>query len=373
MTTTDLAHPALEPCTLGTLALRNRFAVAPMTRVSADPDGTPTAQMAEYYRDYAVGGFGLIITEGIYPDATHSQGYFNQPGLVTDRHVAGWRTVVDAVHAAGAPIVAQLMHAGALSQGNARGFETIAPSAIRPRGQMMPDYGGPGGPWDVPRAMTAADIDDVVAGFAAAAANARAAGFDGVEIHAANGYLLDQFLTDYTNQRTDEYGGPVRNRIRLTARVLHAIRDALGAFPVGVRLSQTKVNDFTYRWPGGQADARVVFAALADATYLHIASEGRNFLDTARFPGGDTITRLAKEVSGRPVIANGGMHDLAQAADVLIGGHADVLSLGQGALANPDLPRRVAAGIALDPFDRAMLHPMATLDTARAWRERDRT
>ncbi|MFQ6330648.1 NADH:flavin oxidoreductase [Nocardia sp. CWNU-33] len=366
----ELAHPALEPFGLDSLKLRNRFAVAPMTRISAEPDGTPTAQMAEYYREYATGGFGLIITEGIYPDATHSQGYFNQPGLVTDSHIAGWRAVVDAAHGAGTPIIAQLMHAGAISQGNAYGFETIGPSTVQPRGQMMADYGGVGGPWNAPREMTARHIDDVIAGYADAAEKARAAGFDGVEIHAANGYLLDQFLTDYTNQRTDDYGGSVENRIRLTARVLQAVRDALGDLPVGVRLSQTKVNDFTYRWPGAEADARVVFAALADATYLHIASEGRNFLETARFPSGTTITQLAREVSGRPVIANGGMHALPQAADVLTGGHADVLSLGQGALANPDLPRRVETGAELAPFNHEMLHPMATLDCAAAWRAR---
>ncbi|WP_454198645.1 oxidoreductase [Nocardia sp. Marseille-Q1738] len=371
MTTTELAHPALQPFRFGTLELRNRFVVAPMTRISAEPDGTPTAQMADYYREYAAGDFGLIITEGIYPDAAHSQGYLNQPGLVTDRHITGWRAVVDAVHAAGAPIVAQLMHAGAISQGNAYGFGTIGPSAVQPRGQMMPDYGGVGGPWNAPREMTMRDIDNVIAGYAVAAENARAAGFDGVEIHAANGYLLDQFLTDYTNQRTDEYGGPVENRIRLTVRVLRAVRDVLGDFPIGVRLSQTKVNDFTYRWPGADADARVVFAALAEATYLHVASEGRNFIETARFPNGSTITQLARQVSGRPVIANGGMHALTQAADVLTGGHADLLSLGQGALANPDLPRRVETGTALDPFDRAMLHPMATLDSAAAWRARN--
>ncbi|WP_245721546.1 NADH:flavin oxidoreductase [Nocardia crassostreae] len=342
-----------------------------MTRISATSDGVPTAQMAEYYREYAAGGFGLIITEGIYPDAEHSQGYFNQPGLVTEAHVSGWRAVVDAVHEAGAPIIAQLMHAGAISQGNAYGYETIGPSAVPPRGKMMVDYGGVGGPWSAPREMTADDIEDVIGGYVAAAENARAAGFDGVEIHAANGYLLDQFLTDYTNQRTDEYGGPVRNRIRLTQRVLRALRTALGDFPIGVRLSQTKVNDFTYRWPGADTDARIVFAALAeDATYLHIASEGRNFLETARFPDGTTITELAREVSGRPVIANGGMHALTQAADVLNGGHADLLSLGTGALANPDLPRKVETGAELAKFDHEMLHPMANLDSTAAWRAR---
>ena len=370
MTTTDLAHPALAPFDLGPLRLRNRFTVAPMTRISAQPDGTPTAQMAGYYREFAAGGFGLITTEGIYPDAAHSQGYFGQPGLVTEGHVAGWRTVVDAVHAEGVPIVAQLMHAGAISQGNSYGVGTIGPSAVAPPGRMMADYGGVGGAWSAPAEMTARDIDEVIAGFAAAATRARAAGFDGVEIHGANGYLLDQFLTDYTNLRTDEYGGPVANRIRLHVRVLDAVREAVGDLPVGMRLSQTKVNDFAYRWPGGADDARVIFDALADASYLHIASEGRDFLETARLAGGSTITQLAREVTGKPVVANGGMHALPQAAGVLTGGHADLLSLGTGALANPDLPRRVETGAPLAAFDREMLHPMANLDTAAAWRAR---
>ncbi len=190
-------------------------------------------------------------------------------------------------------------------------------------------------------------------------------------MHAANGYLLDQFLTDYTNTRDDEFGGTVANRIRFTAEVVAGIRGRLGRdFLLGVRLSQTKVNDFTYRWPGGADDAEVIFAALAEAgpDYLHIASEGRDFIDTARLPDGRTITAVAREVSGLPVMANGGMHDLGQASAVLDGGHADLLSVGRGALANPDLPVRLLAGKSLEPFDHAMLSPMATIANARAWR-----
>jgi 2,4-dienoyl-CoA reductase-like NADH-dependent reductase (Old Yellow Enzyme family) len=218
--------------------------------------------------------------------------------------------------------------------------------------------------------MTPAQIDSAVDGFVAAAARAQAAGFDGVEVHAANGYLLDQFLTVYTNARTDEYGGPVQNRIRLTARVVAAIRNQVGnGFVVGVRLSQTKVNDLTYRWPGAASDAETIFAAVAEAgvDYLHIASEGRNFIDTARFPDGRTITAVAKQVTGLPVMANGGMHDPAQAANVL-DGHADLLSIGRGALANPDLPARLAGGVELVSFDHAMLSPMATISNTRSWR-----
>ncbi|HEU4948060.1 MAG TPA: NADH:flavin oxidoreductase [Kribbella sp.] len=362
-------HPALDDARIGPLALPNRLVVAPMTRTSATPDGVPTEAMAEYYADFAAGGFGLIISEGTHTDRAYSQGYLNQPGLVTGDHVDGWREVTGRVHAAGGRIIAQLMHAGALSQGNPHVEGTAGPSPIQPLGEMMPDYGG-SGPWPVPRELTWAELDEVVEGFVAAALNAQRAGFDGIEVHGANGYLLDQFLTDYTNRREDEYGGSVANRIRLTARIAAAIAEAVpDGFVVGVRLSQTKVNDLAYRWPGGASDAEVIFAAVADAgaSYLHIASEGRNWIDTARLAGGQTITGLARRLTGLPVIANGGMHDPAQAAQVLTDGHADLLALARGALANPDLPRRLEKDLSLERFDRAMLHPRVTLANARAW------
>ena len=363
-------HPALSAQRIGTVTLENKLAVAPMTRVSATPDGVATAEMADYYAAFARGGFGLILTEGIYTDTTHSQGYLNQPGLATDAHVAAWRQVTDAVHAHGVPVVAQLMHAGALSQGNSYGASTIAPSAEAPRGAMLEEYGGSGA-WPTPQALTKTDIDTEVRLIGDAALRAQAAGFDGVEVHAANGYLLDQVLTDYTNTRDDEYGGSVENRIRLTAEVLTEVRRRVGPdFLLGVRLSQTKVNDFTYRWPGGAADAMTIVAAVAGTgvDYLHIASEGRDFIDTARLSDGRTITALARDVSGLPVMANGGMHDLRQAADVLDGGHADLLSIGRGALANPDLPQRLSTSAPLDEFDHGMLSPMATIANTTTWR-----
>jgi 2,4-dienoyl-CoA reductase-like NADH-dependent reductase (Old Yellow Enzyme family) len=367
--TTTSVHPALRPIGIGAVELANRFAVAPMSRVSATPDGVPTDEMADYYAAFAEGGFGLVITEGTYTDPAYSQGYLNQPGLTTAAQVAGWREVTRRVHAAGRPIVAQLMHAGAISQGNPHRAERVGPSAVRPIGEMLPEYGGQG-PWPTPRELTESQIDEVIAGFVASAVRAHEAGFDGVEIHGANGYLLDQFLTVYTNQRTDSYGGPVANRIRLTAEVAEAIVAATPpGFVVGVRLSQTKVNDLEYRWPGGVYDAEVVFESLAGqgVDYLHIASEGRDWLETARLPGGQTITGLARKVSGLPVIANGGMHDPARADRVLTDGHADLVSIARGALANPDLPRRVGNEHRLDRFDRRMLEPAATLANAKQW------
>ncbi|GAA1597163.1 NADH:flavin oxidoreductase [Kribbella sancticallisti] len=362
-------HPAFSPVTIGPFALPNRFAVAPMTRTSATPTGVPTADMAEYYAGFAAGGFGLIVTEGTYTDSLYSQGYLNQPGLVSEAQVLAWQDVTSRVHATGGRIIAQLMHAGAITQGNPYSAATAGPSAVQPLGEMMPDYGG-SGPWPVPHELTLRDLDAVVDGFVTAGLNAHAAGFDGVEVHGANGYLLDQFLTTYTNLRTDSYGGPVANRIRLTTRIVAALSSALPAdFVIGVRLSQTKVNDLVYRWPGGAADAEVIFPAVADAgaSYLHIASEGRNWIDTARLPGGQTITGLARRLTGLPVIANGGMHDPAQAAQVLTDGHADLVSIARGSLVNPDLPRRLAEDRELAAFDRQMLHPDVTLANARAW------
>jgi 2,4-dienoyl-CoA reductase-like NADH-dependent reductase (Old Yellow Enzyme family) len=371
VTTSTTSTPTpLSPVRLGSLSLRNRLVVAPMTRVSASTDGTPTAEMASYYADFARGGFGLVITEGVHPDLAESHGYENQPGLAGDSHVRGWSAVTAAVHDEGAHIVAQLMHAGALSQGNPHSTRTVGPSAVAPLGRMMPEYGGHG-PWPTPDELGSDEIDAIVCGFAAAARRAAAAGFDGVEVHGANGYLLDQFLTTYTNQRRDAYGGSAANRVRLTAEVVAAVRDAVPGLVVGVRLSQTKVNDFHYRWPGGVDEARTIFTAVADAgaTYIHVASEGRSWLSTARLEGGDTNTRIARHVTGLPVIANGGMHDIDQTREVLADEHADLVSIGHGALANPDLPQRIADGRPLELFDRSMLTPDVTLSNARRWRE----
>jgi 2,4-dienoyl-CoA reductase-like NADH-dependent reductase (Old Yellow Enzyme family) len=358
----------LQPIALAGLALRNRIVVAPMTRISATDEGVPTARMASYYSDFAHGGFGLIITEGIYPDQAHGQGYVRQPGLVTRAQTDAWRGVTENVHRAGGLIVAQLMHAGALSQCL---DQTIAPSAVLPHGEKMSAYRG-AGPFPLPRAMSREQIALAIAQFARAARNAEEAGFDGIEIHGANGYLIDQFLTDYTNVRDDEYGGDVTGRVRFAAEVLRCAKEAVAdRLPIGIRLSQTKVNDFTYRWPGGRADAECIFAAVRDAgaAYVHLASEGRDWHETARLSrDGPTITEVARQVAGVLVIANGGMHEPALAESLLRDGHADLVSLGRGALANPDWPRRLAAGLLFEGFDDGMLEPLASLEQMDRWR-----
>lgn len=364
----DGIAPLFQPLNLGGLTLRNRLAVAPMTRVSATADGLATPAIAAYYAAFAQGGFGLIITEGLYTDTAHAQGYLHQPGMATAAQRESWRAVIHGVHAQGGRIVAQLMHAGALSQGNPWRSGTLAPSAVQPAGAQMGFYRGQG-PYALPRAMSQADIDEAVRGFADAAVAAREAGFDGVEIHGANGYLLDQFLTAHTNLRDDAYGGMLPARLRLATEVVHAVRAAVGAaFPVGLRLSQGKVNDFTHKWPEGEAGAALLFQAVGKLPldYLH-TTEFEAWQPA--FGNGASLAALAKLHAGAlPVLANGSLHDPAAAAGMLARKEADAVTLGRGALTHPDWPARVRAGLPIEDFDRGLLSPIADLDNARRHR-----
>ena len=364
---TETLRPVLGPIELFGHTLPNRLAVAPMSRVSATDGGLATDTMREYYAQFARGGFAVVITEGTYTDVEASQGYDRQPGIANDRQAASWTPVATAITAAGGMPILQLMHAGALSQ--RRGTDqTLAPSAIRPRGEMMPEYGG-SGPYQLPAAMTVDDLGKVRDGFVRAAARARRAGFHGVEIHAANGYLLDQFITDYTNLRDDGYGGSASERVRYPAEIVSAVRESSPSeFIVGVRVSEAKVNDFEYRWPGGAVDATTIFRALADAGagYIHVAGEGRGFresLDGDR----ETLTTLARRVTGLPVIANGGLHDPELADRVIDGGHADIISIGRAAIATPDWPLRIANRKPVVPFSREMISPIATIRQTQHW------
>ena len=320
--------------------------------------------MAEYYRAFAEGGFALVISEGIYTDKAFSQGYLHQPGLTDEVQAEAWRVIVDQVHAAGGRIGAQLMHAGALSQGNPHRPGTVGPSAITPVGAQMAFYRG-SGPYPTPRAMEPGDIEEAIAGFAAAAIRAREAGFDGVEVHGANGYLLDQFLTAGVNERADAYGGVVANRLRLTVETVRRVREAVGPdLLVGVRASQGKVNDYGHRWAGGEEDARAVFSGLA--------SSGADYIHTTEFEAwrpafsddGPSLASLAKAHGGLPVIANGALHDPARALRMLEEGHADMVSIGRGALADSDWPERVRQRRGLSEFDREILVPLADLANA---------
>lgn len=351
-----------DAVTVGNIVLTNRVSVAPMTRISATPGGLATDQMAAYYASFAQGGFGLVITEGLYTDDRHSPGYIHQPGIINDEQEHAWKQVVDAVHQAGAKIIAQIMHSGALVHGNPFGKDSIAPSAVQPKGGKSATYEG-SGPYPLPRAASKEDIADVIAGFVAAARRVKSAGFDGIEIHGANGYLLDQFLTDYTNQRTDEYGGSTENRVRFPVEVSRAIREEVGDdFTVGIRISQAKVNDFTHKWAGKERDAEVIFGQLGQAglDFIHV-TEYEAWKPA--FDGGDaSLAALAKQYGKLPVIANGYLEDPARALEMIQSGQADVVALGKGALANHDWVNKVRSGEALAAFDaEQMLSPNAKL------------
>lgn len=352
-------NPLWSPLQIGSTRLHSRVALAPMTRVSATEDGLVTEKMVSYYEAFARGGFALLITEGTYTDTAYSQGYLNQPGLATDEHARSWTPVVDAVHAAGSTIFAQLMHAGSQAQGNHFRDSTIGPSAVAPKGEQLDFYRGAGA-YRVPAEITREQMEEVRQGFVAAALRAKEAGFDGVEIHGANGYLLDQFLTDYLNLRTDEYGGSVQNRVRFPAEITRAVREAVGPdTTVGIRISQAKASDHNHRWAGGAEEAEVIFSTLA--------ASGIDFLHTTEYKAyapafgdqGPSLAALAKQHSGLSVIANGHLDDPETAVSMLFDHAADVVALGKAALGNRDWPDRVRNGRPLDELDARLFAPVA--------------
>jgi 2,4-dienoyl-CoA reductase-like NADH-dependent reductase (Old Yellow Enzyme family) len=358
MTVQTLFHPF----TVNTRTLKNRLVVAPMTRITANAQGVPGERMRDYYQSFARGGFSLIIAEGTWIDSKSSQTYEYQPGIIDDVQAAAWRSVTDAVHAEGGKIFIQLQHAGALSQGGYFHEENVAPSALQPRGKQLEFYRG-SGPYTVPRALTENEIIGIIESFAEAAERAvNDAGFDGIEIHGANGYLLDQFLTDYTNQRTDRWGGDSARRLTLSIEVIRAVRERLGSkIPVGIRISQGKVNDFAHKWKQGIEDARVIFSLLADTgiDFLHLtehAALAPAFADDSR-----SLVALARQFAPEiTIIANGGLEDPTRAQQALTDG-ANLIALGRGALANHDWPERVRNGLSLNEFDPALLRPLADI------------
>jgi len=351
------------------LHLKNRVAVAPMSRVSTKGDGVPTEQMEKYYCRYADGGFGLTITEGTYTDRSFSQAYPNQPGITNDQQQKGWENIVRSTHEAGGKIILQLMHAGALSQHLSN---TRSASSIQPMRHMLAGYSNKQGRFPLPQAMNLSEIDDVISGFSDSAMRAEEVGFDGVEIHAANGYFLDQFLTDYTNDREDQYGGSVENRCRLIAETTASIKNVVSNnFVVGVRVSQGKVNDFDYLWPKGINDGKIIFTSLknAGADYIHFASEGKGFDHGCFTRDGESLPKLAREITGLTVIANGGLGNSSEANRIIEGDHADLVALGTGALANPDWPTRLKAQDEILAFNPDMFALGVTVGAQFKWEE----
>src|SRR5690606_30012072 len=262
-----------DPVQVGRLRLPHRFAMAPMTRSRAEPDGTPSPLAAEYYAQRA--SLGLLITEGTQP-SDDGQGYLATPGIYTDRHVAGWRRVADAVHAAGGHLFVQLMHVGRVSHpsNTPHGRQAVAPSAVPTGEQIFTRTGLLDMP--PPRELSTAEVRATVRDFAHAAARAIEAGADGVEIHGANGYLVQQFLAPNTNRRKDEYGGSIANRARFALETAAAVADAIGADRTGIRLSPASRFNAIDEGPEYGSLYRYLVRELArlDLAYVHIVHGG---------------------------------------------------------------------------------------------------
>ncbi len=329
---------------LGDLQLSNRIVMAPMTRNRATADGVPTPSMATYYAQRA--GAGLIVTEGTQPSAL-GQGYPHTPGLHTDEQVEGWRAVADAVHAEGGVIFAQLMHAGRISHPKVIGTTPVAPSAVRPAGEVFTGEGTD--PFETPRALTTDELPSVIEEFVDASRRAVAAGLDGVELHAANGYLLQQFLADGSNQRTDAYGGTPENRARFVVEVAQAVVAAIGADRVGIRVSpNVDFND------NAETEAAETYAALLDGlkplglAYLHVIDD----IEGADAEG--SVGRALREGFQGTVIVNtgfGGPSDLDTAERSIDTAGGDLFSIGRAFIANPDLVDRLRSSAPLNVPD----------------------
>lgn len=324
-----------DSVTFGKIALGNRLVMAPMTRNRAKSCGGATELMAEYYAQRA--SAGLIITEGTQPSQV-GQGFLNTPGLHHPEQVRTWRTVTDAVHAAGGRIVVQLMHSGRIGHPSLydSAHRSVAPSAVAAAGQCFTPSGLQDYP--VPHELTADEIAATVRDFADAARNAAEAGFDGVQVHAGNGFLLHQFLAEGTNHRTDGYGGSLANRIRLTVEVTEAVAGAIGNERTSVRLSPANTyNDIA------EGDTEALYAALVPAL-PELA-----FLEVCEIVA-RPVTRLVRELwEGNLVVNPHATGDsfpasVDTAQQVLDEGLADAVSLGALFLANPDLPARIKAG-----------------------------
>jgi len=316
------------PFRLGTLELNNRIVMAPMTRSRA-LGGVPNDLMRSYYQARATAG--LIITEGVAP-SPNGLGYARTPGLFSDQQVSAFRSVTDAVHEAGGRIFAQLMHVGRISHplNWPEKARVVAPSAVRGEGMMWTDLEGPR-PMVEPEALSSADLAATREEFVQAAKNARRAGFDGVELHSANGYLLNQFLHAHTNRRTDEYGGSVERRARFVIEVAQATAEALGADRVGVRLSPHGTFNDLPEVSQEQEQLVSVARSLNGLAYLHVIQNPHASFEATR-------AKMRAAYTGPMILAAGFDQNKAEAA--LLEGRAELISFGRPFIANPDLVTR---------------------------------
>lgn len=342
------ADNLLTDFNIGQLTLANRIAMAPMTRSrTGQPGDVPNELMAEYYRQRA--GAGLIISEGA-PISAVARGYSLTPGIYTQAHIDGWKKVTEAVHQQGGKIFVQLWHVGRRSHSSIAGETPVAPSAVKNPDQV---YGplAEGGfgmiETDMPRAMTQDDIDATIADFVQAAKNAIAAGFDGVELHSAHGYLLDQFLRTTSNHRTDQYGGSDDNRLRFPLAVTQAVVDAIGGDKVAIRLSPFVTE--------GQADSDPNITALTlklveklapmNLAYLHFSENISNYTEMP-----DSYRQQVRSIYPNPIMV-AGKYTQASASRIIAQGYADLVAFGQPFITNPDLVERIRHGISLTPVD----------------------
>ncbi len=347
-----------DPVRLGAIDLASRIAMAPLTRNRATGQ-LPNALMAEYYAQRAdpATGAGLLITEAT-PISPLAHGYLDTPGLHTEAQVAAWRQVTDAVHARGGRIVVQLWHVGRISHGSLLGG--AQPVSSTARAADAKTYTADGfQPVSTPRALATDELPALVADYRAAARRAIEAGFDGVEVHAANGYLIEQFLRDSCNDRTDAYGGPIANRIRLLVEVMQAVTAEIGAGRTGIRLSPVTPSNGI----GQDSDPAALFGAVADAlaplglAYVHVV-EGmtggpRDLSEQGVAPF--DYAALRQRFAGTPWMLNNG-YDRAMALAAVAEGRADVIAFGRPFIANPDLGLRLREGAALQAIDPATLY-----------------
>jgi 2,4-dienoyl-CoA reductase-like NADH-dependent reductase (Old Yellow Enzyme family) len=324
-----------DPITVGDLNLPNRVIMAPLTRLRAGPSQIPNALMAEYYAQRA--SAGLIISEGV-PVSPQGVGYAGVPGVWSSAQTEGWKQVTRAVHAAGGRIFMQIWHVGRISDPSLLNGELpVAPSALAAGGHVS--LLRPERPFVTPRALETDEIPGIVEAFRRGAENAQAAGFDGVELHGANGYLLDQFLQDSTNHRADAYGGSIENRARLMLECADAAMSVWGPNRVGMHLAPRGDAHAM-----GDSDPAATFGYVAKA----LGQRGIAFLCARERQGPDSLGPQLKAAFGGVYIANEGF-TLESAQAALKAGWADAVAFGKAFLANPDLPERLRAGAPLNP------------------------
>jgi N-ethylmaleimide reductase len=349
-----------SPLKVGPYQLKHRVMLAPLTRMRASkPSLAPRPLNAEYYAQRATPG-GLLIAEAS-PVLNTAFGSPGIPGIYTDAQVAGWREVVNAVHAKGATIFLQLWHVGRVSHSSFQpgGVLPVAPSAVAISSEFKAVTAeGKGASYETPRALETSEVEGVVAAFKQAAKNALAAGFDGVEVHGANGYLIEQFLQSRSNLRTDRYGGSIENRVRFLLEVTQAAIDVWGANRVGVRLSAYGVANGS-----GEPDPMPLYTHAIQSlnplglAYLHFieprsSGAGRAEVNWQNVPSAMVLFRPIWK--GVLITAGGFTGEAAEAA--IAAGHADAIAFGRIFISNPDLPRRLELGLPLTPYNRATFY-----------------